>query len=97
MPRPPARAGLSRSRERSPSYYAPRGVRVNVIAPAASPLSQRAQAAPPILARLPLLQPLTGAMGLPEDSAAAAAYLLSEHTRFVTGAVLTVDGGWTVR
>jgi|SRR6266508_467120 NAD(P)-dependent dehydrogenase (short-subunit alcohol dehydrogenase family) len=81
------------------SYYAPRGVRVNVIAPGliATPMSQRAQADPHILARLPQLQPLTGAMGVPEDIAAAAAYLASDDARFVTGAVLTVDGGWTVR
>jgi NAD(P)-dependent dehydrogenase (short-subunit alcohol dehydrogenase family) len=81
------------------SYYAPRGVRVNVIAPGliATPMSARAQTDPQILARLPQLQPLTGAMGMPEDVAAAAAYLASDDARFVTGAVLTVDGGWTVR
>ena len=43
------------------------------------------------------LQPLTGTMGTPEDIAAAAAYLLSDDARFVTGTVLSVDGGWTVR
>jgi NAD(P)-dependent dehydrogenase (short-subunit alcohol dehydrogenase family) len=81
------------------AYYAPRGVRVNVIAPGliATPMSQRAQSDPRILARLPQLQPLTGAMGMPEDVAAAAAYLASDDARFVTGTVLTVDGGWTVR
>jgi NAD(P)-dependent dehydrogenase (short-subunit alcohol dehydrogenase family) len=81
------------------SYYAPRGVRVNVIAPGliATPMSQRAQDDPHIGARLPQLQPLTGAMGAPEDIAAAAAYLASDDACFVTGAVLTVDGGWTVR
>jgi NAD(P)-dependent dehydrogenase (short-subunit alcohol dehydrogenase family) len=81
------------------SYYASRGVRVNVIAPGliATPMSQRAQSDPHILARLPQLQPLTGALGMPEDIAAAAVYLASDDARFVTGAVLTVDGGWTVR
>ncbi|MFN3332664.1 MAG: SDR family NAD(P)-dependent oxidoreductase [Caldilinea sp.] len=88
--------GLSRAMA---SYYAPAGLRVNVIAPGliATPMSQRAQQDPAILARLPQLQPLTGAMGTPEDVAAAAVYLLSDDARFVTGAVLTVDGGWTVR
>jgi NAD(P)-dependent dehydrogenase (short-subunit alcohol dehydrogenase family) len=88
--------GLSRAMA---SYYAPRGVRVNVIAPGliATPMSQRAQSDPHILARLPQLQPLTGAMGTPEDIAAAADYLASDDARFVTGAVLTVDGGWTAR
>jgi NAD(P)-dependent dehydrogenase (short-subunit alcohol dehydrogenase family) len=36
-------------------------------------------------------------MGAPEDVAAAAVFLLSDEARFITGAVLPVDGGWTVR
>lgn len=88
--------GLSRAMA---SYYAPRGLRVNVVAPGliATPMSQRAQTDEHILGRLPQLQPLTGAMGTPEDIAAAAAYLISDDARFVTGTVLTVDGGWTTR
>ena len=81
------------------SYYAPRGLRVNVIAAGliATPMSQRAQTDEHILSRLPQLQPLTGAMGTPEDIAVTAAFLLSDEARFITGAVLAVDGGWTVR
>jgi NAD(P)-dependent dehydrogenase (short-subunit alcohol dehydrogenase family) len=88
--------GLSRAMA---SFYAPRGLRVNVIAAGliATPMSQRAQHDDHILARLPQLQPLTGAMGAPEDIAAAAVFLLSDEAKFITGAVLTVDGGWTVR
>jgi NAD(P)-dependent dehydrogenase (short-subunit alcohol dehydrogenase family) len=88
--------GLSRSMA---SYYAPQGLRVNVVAPGliATAMSQRAQQDEHILNRLPQLQPLTGTMGAPDDIAAAAAYLLSDDARFVTGTVLTVDGGWTTR
>lgn len=79
------------------AYYAPRGLRANVICPAliATPMSQRAQSDAAIRARLPELQPLTGDFGQPEDVAQAALYLASDEARFVTGAVLTVDGGWT--
>lgn len=81
------------------SYYAPHGIRANVILPGliATPMSKRAQESEHIRSRLPQLQPLTGDFGQPEDVAHAAVYLASEEASFVTGAVLTVDGGWTVR
>src|SRR5689334_19506377 len=43
------------------SYYAPRGIRANVICPSliATPMSQRAQESEHIRSRLPQLQPLT--------------------------------------
>ncbi|MFD1715988.1 SDR family NAD(P)-dependent oxidoreductase [Amnibacterium flavum] len=34
-------------------------------------------------------------LGAPEDIAGAAAFLVSDDCRFVSGAVLAVDGGWT--
>lgn len=81
------------------SCYAPRGIRANVILPGliATPMSQRAQESDRIRARLPQLQPLTGDFGAPLDVAHAAVYLASDESAFVTGAVLMVDGGWTVR
>jgi len=81
------------------SYYAPHGIRANVICPGliATPMSQRAQESEHIRARLTQLQPLTSDFGSPKDVAHAALYLASEESSFVTGSVLTVDGGWTVR
>src|SRR5512134_686567 len=81
------------------SYYAPKGIRANVICPSliATPMSQRAQESEHIRSRLPHLQPLTGDFGSPKDVAHAALYLASNEAAFVTGSILTVDGGWTVR
>ena len=81
------------------SYYAPRGIRANVICPGliATPMSRRAQESEQIRSRLPQLQPLTGDFGSSKDVAQAALYLASDESSFVTGAVLPVDGGWTVR
>ncbi len=81
------------------SYYAPRGIRANVICPGliATPMSRRAQESEEIRLRLPSLQPLTGAFGSPVDVARAALFLASDDASFITGSVLTVDGGWTVR
>jgi NAD(P)-dependent dehydrogenase (short-subunit alcohol dehydrogenase family) len=81
------------------SYYAPNGIRANVVAPGLirTNMSARAQESAEIIAKLDRLQPLTGDFGLPEDVADAALYFLSDDSRFVTGTVLPVDGGWTVR
>jgi NAD(P)-dependent dehydrogenase (short-subunit alcohol dehydrogenase family) len=77
--------------------YAPDGIRCNTVAPGliATPMSARAQADSGIRARLSDLQPLTGDFGAPEDVARACLYLATAP--FVTGAVLSVDGGWTAR
>jgi meso-butanediol dehydrogenase/(S,S)-butanediol dehydrogenase/diacetyl reductase len=77
--------------------YAGDAIRVNAISPGVidTPMSERARADAETMARLRELQPLTGAPGRPEDVAGAAVYLASAP--FVTGAVLTVDGGWTAQ
>ena len=81
------------------SYYAPEDIRANVICPGliATSMSRRAQSDPNITDRLSDLQPLTASFGAPEDVAEAALYLASDASGFVTGTVLPVDGGWTVR
>jgi NAD(P)-dependent dehydrogenase (short-subunit alcohol dehydrogenase family) len=81
------------------AYYAPQKIRANVICPGliATPMSQRAQSSEAIRARLSDLQPLTSDFGQPLDVAQAALYLASDQSKFVTGTVLTVDGGWTVK
>ena len=77
--------------------YAKDGIRCNVICPGLieTSMSARVQKDERLRARLRELQPLTGDFGRPEDVAAAAVYLATAP--FVTGAVLTVDGGWTAR
>ena len=80
------------------SYYAPDGIRVNVIAPAlvATPMSRRAQGDPAILAYLREKQPRAGGPIDPADTVGTAAFLLSREARMVTGQVVEVDAGWGV-
>ncbi len=88
--------GLTKS---AAAYYAPRNIRLNVLAPAlvATPMSQRAQSDEAILNFITTKQPLDGGrIGQPEDLDAAVVWLLSDESRFVTGQVIAVDGGWSV-
>jgi NAD(P)-dependent dehydrogenase (short-subunit alcohol dehydrogenase family) len=81
------------------AYYAPHNIRFNVIVPALieTPMSQRAANDETIMQFVRTKQPLDGGrIGRPEDVDAAVVYLLSDASRFCTGQVLTVDGGWTV-
>lgn len=79
--------------------YAGSHIRCNVIAPGLieTPMSSRAQSEPDVADALPRLQPLGGTLGHPEDVAGAALYLASDLSRFVTGVILPVDGGWTAQ
>jgi meso-butanediol dehydrogenase/(S,S)-butanediol dehydrogenase/diacetyl reductase len=80
-------------------HYAPERIRVNVLCPGLirTAMSLRAQEDPATLEALAALQPLTRGFGEPTDVAAAAVFLASDDSRFITGAVLPVDGGWTAR
>ncbi len=88
--------GLTKS---AASYYASRNIRLNVLAPALveTPMSRRARENQEIRDFIATKQPLDGGrIGAPEDADAAVVYFLSDSSRFVTGQVLTVDGGWSV-
>jgi NAD(P)-dependent dehydrogenase (short-subunit alcohol dehydrogenase family) len=81
------------------AYYAPRGIRFNAIAPALvdTPGARRAVQDPRIAEYVQTRQPLDGGrVGRPDDIDGAVVYLLSDESRFVTGQVLAVDGGWSV-
>jgi NAD(P)-dependent dehydrogenase (short-subunit alcohol dehydrogenase family) len=71
-------------------------IRVNCICPGVidTPLVERWLATPGVLADVTARHPL-GRIGRPEEVAAAAAFLASDEALFITGAVLTVDGGVT--
>lgn len=94
-----AKAGIIGFSKSIAAYYAPQNIRVNVIAPALveTPMSKRAAGKEEIMTFIKTKQPLDGGrIGHPEDCDAAALLLLSPDSKFITGQVLAVDGGWTV-
>lgn len=81
------------------AYYATDNIRVNTLIPALveTPMAQRAANDEAIQAFIKTKQPLDGGrIGLPGDLDGAAVYFLSDQSRFTTGQILTVDGGWDV-
>jgi len=81
------------------AYYAKDNIRVNVIAPALveTPMAQRAANDEEILSFIKTKQPLDGGrIGEAEDCDGIAVYLMSDQSRFTTGQVIAVDGGWTI-
>jgi NAD(P)-dependent dehydrogenase (short-subunit alcohol dehydrogenase family) len=81
------------------AYYADKDIRCNVLAPALieTPMSERAARNETIHSYVKTKQPLDGGrIGQPSDLDAAAVYFMSDASRFTTGQVLAVDGGWCV-
>jgi 3-oxoacyl-[acyl-carrier protein] reductase len=92
-----AKAGVVNFTKAMALELAPRGILVNCVAPG----STRPKDAPPefmgkeslfkeLLAHIPL-----GRTAVPEEIAPAVLFLAAPESSYVTGSVLTVEGGWT--
>jgi NAD(P)-dependent dehydrogenase (short-subunit alcohol dehydrogenase family) len=79
------------------AYYAPHDIRINALAPGltGTPMARRAVQNPAIMNFIHTKQPLDGGrIGAPADLDAAAVYFLGDGSKFCTGQVLAIDGGW---
>jgi 2-deoxy-D-gluconate 3-dehydrogenase len=93
-----AKGGVAQLAKALANEWAGRNVQVNAIAPGyietdvTAPLREDAVRNPAILARIP-----AGRWGAPSDLTGAVVYLASAASDYVSGTVLTVDGGWMGR
>lgn len=92
----PAKAAIAQLTRTLACEWGGSGLRVNALAPTyiKTPMVERLVAEGKIdIDRLERRTPL-GRIGEVEDVARAAAFLLSDWSRYITGIVLPVDGGW---
>jgi 2-deoxy-D-gluconate 3-dehydrogenase len=93
-----AKGGVAQLTKALANEWAGRNVQVNAIAPGyiatdvTVALREDAARNPAILARIP-----AGRWGDPEDLVGAVLYLASSASDYVSGTVITVDGGWMGR
>lgn len=76
--------------------YGPRNIRVNAICP--GPIQTRISPKPGDPAYIwQCDQTMLRRVGYPKEVAAAAVFLASEESSYITGATLPVDGGWSAK
>lgn len=93
---PASKAGIEAMTRQLAIELGPRGIRVNAIAPglirtAATEASYADGSRDHLVAALPIARP-----GTPEDVAAVTSFLVSKDAAYLTGQVITVDGGLTI-
>ena len=90
-----SKGGIGQLTKSLAAAWAAEGIRVNALAPGwietelTRPLVEDAARSAPILARTPM-----GRWGKPDDIGGVAVFLASDAARFVTGAIIPVDGGY---
>jgi 3-oxoacyl-[acyl-carrier protein] reductase len=86
------KAGLEGFAKSLAREVGPRGIRVNAIAPGFLETDLSASLSPENRSRIARRTPL-GRLGLPADIVGAIEFLASPRAAFITGQVLTIDGG----
>jgi NAD(P)-dependent dehydrogenase (short-subunit alcohol dehydrogenase family) len=93
-----AKAAVIQFTRATAADWAPRGVTVNAILPGGfmtEPNQRWARESPQVIGEFKAQIPM-GEFGRPEDLGPLAVYLASDASRYMTGASLVIDGGYTL-
>jgi NAD(P)-dependent dehydrogenase (short-subunit alcohol dehydrogenase family) len=97
-----SKGGINALTRQTAVEYAPKGIRVNAIIPGTimtemnERIMRESDDPDAVMAAWKSMHPM-GRVGRPEEVAAAAVFLASDESSFVTGELLRVDGGMVVR
>jgi NAD(P)-dependent dehydrogenase (short-subunit alcohol dehydrogenase family) len=92
-----AKAGVVQLTKTAALEWAPHGIRANCVAPGSVDTPMLANMLTERMREEFLLRTPLGRLGQPDDIAAVVGFLLSEAARWITGAVIPVDGGQHAR
>ncbi len=90
----PAKAGLLQLSRHMAAHWGPKAIRVNAVLPGPFPRAS-IQAAKPDFAQALAAKTMLGRIGAPGEIAGSVVFLAGDAARYVTGAEIAVDGGWT--
>ena len=90
-----SKGGVSMLTKLTAAEYAAEGIRVNAILPGAIDTGMT-QAMPPDFINGAIAATLMGRIGTPGEIATLALFLASDESSFITGALIPVDGGYTL-
>ena len=97
-PYPPSKGGVVQFTRTLAIDSARKNIRVNCLCPGyiETNMTSALTGNPETMSKLTELHPM-GRLGRPDEVASAALYLASDDSTYVTGAALTVDGGYTAQ